>query len=197
MQYNSPMFAEATFLSLLNRLLDTQPGARAKLAGHAGKTARIELPLAGLGFSLAEGGLLRPAATDAVPETTIRLSADILMRLLLGDRNALKQARVDGDGLFAADISAALDGFDWALALRPMVGDIAAARADQAIAGFGAWRDKAHEAIGRSLAEYSVHEAEMLASRPAVDRFVAEVDTLRDDVARLEARLALLEGRND
>ncbi len=189
------MFAEATFLSLLNRLLDTQPGARARLAGHAGKTARIDLPLGGLSFSLAEGGLLSPAAADVVPDTTIRLSADVLMRLVLGDRTALKGAGVNGDGLLAADISAALDGFDWALALRPVVGDIAAARADQAIAGFGAWREKAHEAIGRSLAEYGVHEANMLASRPAVDRFVAEVDTLRDDVARLEARLALLEAR--
>jgi ubiquinone biosynthesis accessory factor UbiJ len=189
------MFAEATFLSLLNRLLETQPGARARLAGHAGKTARIELPLGGLAFSLAESGVLSPAAADVAPDTTIRLSADVLMRLLLGDRDALKQAGVHGDGLFAADISAALDGFDWALALRPVVGDIAAARADQAIAGFGAWRQKAHEAIGRSLAEYGVHEANMIASRPAVDRFVAEVDTLRDDVARLEARLALLEAR--
>ncbi len=189
------MFAEATFLSLLNRLLDTQPGARARLAGHAGKTARIELPLGGLAFSIAEGGLLNPATADAAPDTTIRLSADVLMRLVLGDRTALKGAGVNGDGLLAADISAALDGFDWALALRPVVGDIAAARADQAIAGFGAWREKAHEAIGRSLAEYGVHEANMLASRPAVDRFVAEVDALRDDVARLEARLALLEAR--
>ncbi|MBK6744422.1 MAG: hypothetical protein IPG66_16245 [Hydrogenophilales bacterium] len=189
------MFAEATFLSLLNRLLDTQPGARARLAGHAGKTARIDLPLGGLSFSLAEGGLLSPAAADIVPDTTIRLSADLLMRLVLGDRTALKGAGVHGDGLLAADISTALDGFDWALALRPVVGDIAAARADQAIAGFGAWREKAHEAIGRSLAEYGVHEANMLASRPAVDRFVAEVDTLRDDVARVEARLALLEAR--
>lgn len=189
------MFAEATFLALLNRLLDSQPGARAKLAGHAGKSARIELPLGGLGFSLADGGMLNPATADAAPETTIRLSADVLMRLVLGDRNALKQAGVQGDGLFAADISAALDGFDWALALRPVLGDIAAARADQAIAGFGAWREKAHEAIGRSLAEYGVHEANLLASRPAVDRFVTEVDALRDDVARLEARLALIEAR--
>jgi ubiquinone biosynthesis protein UbiJ len=191
------MFAEATFLSLLNRLLETQPSARARLAGHAGKTARIELPLGGLGFSLAEGGVLNPATADTPSDTTIRLSADVLMRLVLGDRNALKQAGVQGDGLFAADISAALDGFDWALALRPVVGDIAAARADQAIAGFGVWRAQAHEAIGRSLAEYSVHEAGMLASRPAVDGFVAGVDALRDDVARLEARLALLERRDD
>lgn len=189
------MFAEATFLSLLDRLLETQPGARARLAGHAGKTARIDLPLGGLSFTLGEGGALGSATPDVAPDTMIQLPVEVLLRAAMGDRTALKAARVTGDGILAADVSAALDGFDWALALRPVVGDIAAARADQAIAGFGTWREKAHEAIGRSLAEYGVHEANMIASRPAVDRFVAEVDTLRDDVARLEARLALLEAR--
>lgn len=189
------MFAEATFLSLLDRLLETQPGARARLAGHAGKTARIDLPLGGLSFTLGEGGALGSATPDVAPDTMIQLPVEVLLRAAMGDRTALKAARVTGDGILAADVSAALDGFDWALALRPVVGDIAAARADQAIAGFGAWREKAHEAIGRSLAEYGVHEANMIASRPAVDRFVTEVDKLRDDVARLEARLALLEAR--
>lgn len=183
------------FLGALDRLLSTQPTLRARLATHAGKSARIELPLGGIAFTLAENGTLAALAPEAQPDSIVTLRADVLMRLALGDREALRQARVEGDGVLASDISAALDAFDWALALRPLIGDIAAARIDQAIAGFGAWRAKAHEAIGQAAAEYAVHEAGMLASRPAVDRFIAEVDTLRDDVARLEARLALLEQR--
>lgn len=185
----------STLFHALRRILDTQPGVRARLAGHATKVARINLPLGGLVFAIDEGGALTAAAPEVEPNTVITLPADVLFRLALGDRAAMRQSRVEGDGVLAADISAALDGFDWALALRPVVGDIAAARVDQAIAGFGAWRAKAHEAIGQAAAEYAVHEAGLLASRPSVERFCAEVDTLRDDAARLEARLALLEAR--
>lgn len=179
----------------LDRLLATQPTLRARLAAHAGKSARIGLPLGGFAFTVGENGALTPLSPEARPDSVITLPAEALMRLALGDREGLRQARVEGDGVLASDISSALDAFDWALALRPALGDIAAARVDQAIAGFGAWRAKAHEAMGQAAAEYAVHEAGMLASRPAVDRFIAEVDTLRDDVARLEARLALLEQR--
>ncbi len=194
MQYNAAMFAAAPLLTLFDRLLDTQPAARARLAGHAGKSARIALPLADIRFGLGEGGRLEPSATET-PDTSILLTPDILFRLALGDKAALRQARIDGDGLLASDLSAALDGFDWALALRPVLGDMAAARADQALTGLSDWRRRAHDALGQTLAEYSVHEAGLLASRQSLDSFSAQVDTLRDDAARLEARLALLEQR--
>lgn len=183
------------FLGALDRLLSTQPTLRARLATHAGKSARLDLPLGGVAFTLGENGALAALAPETQPDSIITLPADVLMRLALGEREALRQARVEGDGVLAADISSALDAFDWALALRPLLGDIAAARVDQAIAGFGAWRAQAHAAIGAAVSEYAVHEAGLLASPPALDRFIAEVDSLRDDVARLEARLALLEQR--
>jgi ubiquinone biosynthesis protein UbiJ len=189
------MFAEAQLLSLIDRLLSTQPTARARLMAHAGKTARIALPIGGLTFTLDEHGSVAASAPDCPPDTTITLPADIPFRLALGEKDALRQSRIEGDGLLASDLSAALDGFDWALAMRPVFGDIAAARIDQAIAGFGAWRAKAHEAIGQAFAEYSVHEAGMLASKPAIERFSTDVDALRDDVARLEARLDFLEAK--
>lgn len=195
MQYNSGMFSPALLIPLIDRVLATQPGARARLAAHAGKSARIQLPLGGAEFAIGEDGGVRASAEDATPDAVIVLAADVLLRLALGDKAALRQARVEGDGVLAADISAALDAFDWTLALRPFIGDIAAARVDQAIAGLGAWRAQAHDALGMAMSEYAVHEAGMLASRPAVERFVAEVDALRDDLARLEARLALLEQR--
>ncbi len=195
MQYNSMMFSATPLISLINRLLDTQPGARARLATHAGKSACIQLPLGALEFSLGKNGSLAPIQSDTEPHARVTLAADVLLRLAMGDKEAMRQARVEGDGVLAADISAALGGFDWTLALRPVLGDIAAARVDQAIAGFGVWRAKAQDAIGMAVSEYAVHEAGMLASRPAVERFVSEVDTLRDDVERLEASLALLEAR--
>jgi ubiquinone biosynthesis protein UbiJ len=189
------MFSAAPLLSLIDRLLDTQPGARARLTPHAGKRARIQLPLGGVDFSLGEQGEVRAAPADTAPDTVITLAADTLLRLALGDKAALRQARIDGDSGLASDISIALNDFDWVLALRPAIGDIAATRVDQAITGLSAWRAHAHESLGRSIAEYATHEAKLLANNAAVERFVGEVSTLRDDVARIEARLVMLEQR--
>lgn len=183
----TPLFAA------LARLLATQPTLRARLIGHAGKHVRIRLPLVVMAFRITEDGNLA-VADPALPfATEITIPGDVLLTLVAGQKDALKRASVEGDGTLAADISAALDEFDWALALRPTVGDMAAARAAQAIEGFGNWRRQAHEAIGRNLAEYTTFEAGLLADKEAVRQFVAEVDELRDAAARLEARLALLE----
>jgi len=193
MQYNPRMFAAATLLALLDRQLNHQPGARACLARHAGKQARLRLPLMAVAFRVTEDGGV--TATD--PETEIAaeivVAPENMLALAMGDRAAMQRAAVTGDGVLAADISAALGQFDWALALRPYLGDILAARAAQAIAGFGLWREQAHDAVGKTLAEYATFETDILADRHAVRRFVADVDALRDAAARLEARLALLE----
>lgn len=195
MQYNPAMFDDALLLPALNRLLETQPHLRDRLARHAGKQAVIQLPPLQIGFAITEVGSLGHRDGERPIDTEILVTPDRLLALAAGARDALKQAKVSGDGVFANDIAAALDHLDWALALRPFLGDIAAARAAQALSAFGQWRQQAHEALGRSLAEYATFEAGMLVDRQAAARFVAEVDDLRDDTARLEARLKLLEAR--
>jgi ubiquinone biosynthesis protein UbiJ len=189
------MFDDAMLLPALNRLLETQPHLRDRLARQAGKQAVIQLPPFQIAFAITEGGRLGPRDGEQPADTEILVTPDHLLALAAGDRGALKQAKVSGDGVLASDISAALDHFDWALALRPFLGDIAAARAAQALSAFGQWRQQAHAALGRSLSEYATFEAGMLVDRQAVARFVAEVDALRDDAARLEARLKLIEAK--
>jgi len=193
MQYNSPMFTEATLLSLIDRQLNRQPGARACLVRHAGKQACLRLPLVTVRFRVTEDGGLTAVDPEAGITTEITVTPENLFTLALGERDALSRAAVTGDGVLAADLSAALAQFDWALALRPYLGDILAARAAQAFAGFGRWRDQAHDSVGLTLAEYATFEAGLVADKHAVRRFVAEVDSLRDDAARLEARLNILE----
>jgi ubiquinone biosynthesis protein UbiJ len=193
MPYNPAMSGAAPLLSLLDRQLRIQPGARACLARHAGKQATLRLPLAAVSFRITDDGGVTAPDPDAAVATEITLAPENLFALVLGEREALVRAAVAGDGVLAADLSAALDQFDWALALQPYLGDILAARAAQAFAGFGRWREQAQLSLGRNLAEYATFEADLLADRHAVRRFVADVDTLRDDLARLEARLALIE----
>jgi ubiquinone biosynthesis accessory factor UbiJ len=189
------MFGEATFLSLLDRQLIHQPGARACLVRHAGKQARLRLPLAAIAFRVTDDGGVTAADADSAIAAEILIAPDLLMALAMGDHTAMQRAVVTGDVQLAGAVAAALDQFDWALALRPHLGDIAATRAAQAISGLSAWRAQAQASAGKTLAEYATFEVDLLADRHAVRRFVDEVDTLRDDVARLEARLARLEDK--
>jgi len=193
MQYNPAMLEPRLVLPALNRLLDTQPALRTRLARHAGKQAAIRLPLFSLRFAVDVEGRLGASDPAQPLATEIDIGPELLIGLATQGGGALKRARVRGDGLLASDLSAAFDDFDWVLALRPVLGDMAAARAAQAIDGLGQWRQQAHESVGRSIAEYATFEAGMLVDPESIRQFVADVDALRDDLARLEARLALLE----
>jgi ubiquinone biosynthesis protein UbiJ len=190
------MFGTATFLSLIDRQLTRQAGARACLVRHAGRQVRLRLPLAELAFRVTEDGGVTAADPEAGVDAEIVVAPETLLALAMGDSTALQSAAVTGDGVLAADLSAALGQFDWALALRPYLGDIMAARAAQAIAGLGVWREQAQVSVGKTLAEYATYEADLLADKHALRRFVAEVDALRDDAARLAARIALLEEKS-
>lgn len=191
-----PAATLALLLPALNRLLETQPALLATLAGQGGKVADLVLPPFALRVAIAPEGRLAEAPADAEVAVTITLAADIPVRLLLGDREALRSARVDGDGGLANDLMDALVRFDWALALRPWLGDILAARAAQAMAGLGQWRDQAGAALARNASGWLAQESGLLVSRLEMARFVTETDELRDAAERLAARVALLEGRS-
>lgn len=185
-----PAFPEIPLATAINALLDAQPAALSRLHRHAGKTVRLNLPLLPLHLSLDEGGRFRPreADSEAIPELSLTPMPGALPLLLNGGKLA-DLFHVEGDGLFASDISGALADFDWVLALRPYLGDIAASRVDQLLRGVLAWRQKAHDDTGANLAEYAVYEQAMLAEPNAVRRFISDVDALREDANRLEARL--------
>jgi len=184
----------ASLAAALNSLLDAQPAALSRLQRHSGKTLRLALPVLPLNLTLDESGRFSPLTetTEAEPDLTLTPMPSALP-LLLGGGKLADLFRVEGDGLFASDISGALADFDWVLALRPYVGDIAASRVDQFLRGMLAWRQEAHDNTGRNLAEYAVYEQAMLAEPHAARMFIGEVDALREDVDRLEARLKMLE----
>jgi ubiquinone biosynthesis protein UbiJ len=191
---SSPSVPTAVLSSALNALLDRQPASRSRLLRHQGKSLRIALPLLPLDLALDQEGRFRPAAADVEAALTLLPSPANLPLWLTGGSLA-GLFRAEGDGVLAADIAGALAEFDWVLALRPYLGDMAASRVDQMIRGFEAWRRQALDGAGRNLAEYAVYEEQSLAQPEATREFIAGVDRLRGDADRLEARLKRLETR--
>jgi ubiquinone biosynthesis protein UbiJ len=195
-----PAFPElspaAPLAAALNALLNAQPAARERLLRHVDKRLRLALPLFPVDLQLDERSRFLPQieASETAPELILTLQPSALPLLLSGGKLA-DLFHVEGDGLFASDISSALADFDWVLALRPWLGDIAASRVDQFLRSALAWRQQAHDDAGANLAEYAVYEQAMLAEPHAVRSFISDVDALREDVDRLQARLNLLEAQ--
>ncbi len=79
--------------------------------------------------------------------------------------------------------------------LSRFVGDAAAFRAGEIARGVRDWAIEARATMGANVREYLQEESGQVPSRYEVERFARSVDTLRDDVARLEARINRLLSR--
>ena len=73
--------------------------------------------------------------------------------------------------------------------LSTVIGDVAAHRAGEIARGVGNWAREARKTLGSNVREYLQEESRDVPSRYEVERFAQQVDSLRDDVARIEARL--------
>lgn len=78
--------------------------------------------------------------------------------------------------------------------LSNFVGDTAAHQIGELARGLGDWARDATATMGTNIREYLQEESRDLPSRYEADRFADDVGTLRDDVDRLEARIARLSG---
>jgi ubiquinone biosynthesis protein UbiJ len=190
------LIAEGLIERSLNHLLRQTPGAAESLARHAGMSVRFDLTLARYDYRIADDGCFSEAMVDT-PDTVIRPTPALVVRLPFFGREALREAEYSGDPALLATLDRVFKQLNWDVEadLAPLVGDIAAHRLHafgrEVVAGL------AHTAaaLGRNASEYVVEEAELMARGVDVARFNREVDTLADDVARLEARLNLMLAR--
>lgn len=188
------MIAEGFAEKSLNHLLRQSPGAVEALMRHAGQSVRIDLGVRQLDFRIADDGYFSEAAVD-IPDACIRPTAKLLTRLPFFGKDALRDADYQGDPALLATLDRVFRQLDWDIEadLAPWIGDVAAHR----LHGFGQSTlgklAGVFAALGRNASEYAVEEADMMARQVDVARFNADVDTLADAVARLEARLARLE----
>ncbi len=208
----------ATLENVLNRGLPRSPRAQqlcAELAGRSvavaisGSGQRILVECTGLSLKLraVSGESLsstRPDATTSAeshssspPDATITGGPFSLLALSGPTPEAVLQrgdVRIDGDAELAQKFR------ELALLLRPdleeelslVVGDVPAHQLGRFARAAFAWTRKAASTTVRNAAEYLGHERRDLVPRSEADQFLQGVDTLREDVDRLAARIDLL-----
>jgi ubiquinone biosynthesis accessory factor UbiJ len=184
------LIADNLIAAGLDRLFAQTPGARDLLAPHAGRTLALDLALFRANLQVGEGGGLY-AAPEAAAEAVIFITPDVLLRLPAQGKAALRELRSEGDAELLSAFNDTLQQLDLdaEAELSRLFGPIVGFRLAEAGRAFGGWMKQATEDTARAFAEYAVEESPMLASQVEVARFNREVDELRDDAARLEARL--------
>lgn len=184
----------AVIVPVLNHLLDREDWARERLLSYVGQTARIEGGLLRLAMTVDERGFFRPATTDDAPSVTIAFAADAPFRLLTDPGSVFATARLSGAANFAETLAFVFRNLRWDYEadLADAIGDIPAHRLAQLLTGGIAWHRTAARRLGANLAEYATEESALVTPARDTRCFAIEVDQLRDDVARLEKRIARL-----
>jgi ubiquinone biosynthesis accessory factor UbiJ len=190
----------------LNRCVAESSAARAELAALDGRSLTIELE--GLSLSLRllarDDALVLGRGGLETSTATLRGTPFELLRLLGRDRERATAGRFRESGAHLTGSIDVAERFGEALRLaRPdleellarWIGDVPAHQIGLAGRGFVDWTLASAAAVERDVADYLKEESRMLPTRPEARAHARAVERLRDDVERLEARIARLRRR--
>jgi ubiquinone biosynthesis protein UbiJ len=197
----------------INHLLRSASWACERLKPFCGKTVQFTLAPFSVVLAIRENGEVSDAAAgprdttagfasneSARPcDAAFTLTPGVALRVLASDQNAWRDVQMSGDTELAREILFVAQNLRWDAEedLSRVFGDIIAHRMVQAASDLKHWRQQATDSIARSAVAYWTDEQPLIATRHDVERFVGEVDALRDDVARLEKRIEQLTARDD
>jgi ubiquinone biosynthesis protein UbiJ len=185
-------------LPIINRALCDDPWAMQRLAAFAGSTVRISIADTSIvRYSIEPNGLLaaHEASGDVDPTLAIDLPTDAATRFISHGRHGiLKAAKIRGNVDLANAVNDVMDNIhpDPEAFLADKIGDIAAHRL---MGLFYTMKQGAEQLTGRLKDQFTEHVAEghsVIVPNDEISRFMAEVDTLRHDAARLEQRVRKL-----
>jgi ubiquinone biosynthesis protein UbiJ len=190
----------------LDRALALDPETRAALAALDGRSVDLALEAPALALRLTvSGDRLRVGPVDAGAEADLGVRATLgavlaqLPRLLPGanrgdDAPPVGRMRISGDADLARRLQRLAGRFDpdWQQPFVAVFGDIVGVQVANAFAaGLRHARDAGRD-LAETTAEYLTEESRDVVPRAELDAFHDAVDSLRDDAARLAARVARL-----
>jgi ubiquinone biosynthesis protein UbiJ len=178
----------------LNHLLTQNNWALQRLARFAGKTARFDIAPFSFAYTILDDGLLRSADGYTDVDALCVIAPSLLPRLVLKDDKAHTEIYSEGNGELLTEIFFLSRNLRWDIAddLSGLTGDIAAERIVQTVQSAQQQVREAAVNLSHAAAEYWTEERPLLSKMEQVSKFIQQVDTLRDDVARLEQRVERL-----
>jgi len=187
-------FLDTGAANALNHLLQREAWAREKLAPFAGEVVELRAGLLPpLRLAIAEGGRALAAAAASDATLTISAKPGFLAALSKGEEHLMRAVDISGNARLATEILLLLRYLRWDVEedLSRVFGDVVAHRMVGTAREFAAWQAEAASRLAENVMEYAIEERRMVVARTEFDGFAAAVATLRDDLARLEQRIAL------
>ena len=200
-RFNWKVPAGRALEAALNRALALDPETRAALAALGGRSIElaVESPPLALRVTV-DGDRLRVGPVDAEREPDLGVRATIggllsqLPMFRRDDAPPVGRMRVSGDAELARRLQRLAERFDpdWQQPFAEVFGDVIGVQVANAVAaGLRHARDAGRD-LAEVAAEYVTEESRDVVPRAELDAFHDDVDTLRDDAARLAARIARL-----
>jgi ubiquinone biosynthesis protein UbiJ len=186
-------------------VLSDYPAARAQLQAHEGKLiaadvgpfkTRMRVTRAGEMELVGDGGDRRGGAGSelSAPDVSFAVPLSALPKLVSKNASAFSQIAFTGDSELAATLSDIARNIEWDIEedLSRVLGDVAAHRIVDTVERAHVWRKDAGQRFTANVAEYLTEERRSFISQHDLDDLTRHNEALRDDIARLDARLAKL-----
>ena len=188
--------------ALLNRQMRSKTPARELVAALEDRVLAVRLRDTALSMYVIVGRDEVFLAHDYGDEPDVIVSGSLLSLARLAGpsgESAMRNGDVDlsGDGELARQFQKLLrlGRPDLEEELSAVVGDAVAHAVGNFARGVGRWSSDARNVLRQNVSEYLQEESRVVPSRYETEAFRHEVESLRDDVARFEARLKSLETR--
>jgi ubiquinone biosynthesis protein UbiJ len=187
----------------LNRALALDPATREGLAVLDGRSVELAMESPPLALRLqVQGDRLAVGPVDAANEPDLGIRATLgallaqLPPLRSDDAPPVGRMRVTGDADLARRLQRLTERFDpdWQQPFAAVFGDVVGVQVANAVAAALRHARDAGRDLAGTAAEYLTEESRDVVPRAELDAFNDAVDTLRDDAARLDARIARLRG---
>lgn len=186
---------------LLEGVLELDPETRDAVARLSGKVVDLDVRGAGVLRLRIDGQRIHVEPRDAAVEADVTIGGapiSLLRFIFAEDRGSLilnDEVRLHGDIGLATRLQQIASGMDIDIeeGLAQRFGDIPAHELMRGLRGLGGWMRATGASLLADVSESIRYEAAMTPSRTDAERFTQDVDDLRDDVERLEARIRRLE----
>lgn len=184
-----------------NRYLDFNPSAREQSQTLSGKVIGLTIRNSGLTFYFIPHQSSVQISVEPKTEVDAEIEASIgdLISMAMAENQQVAALKggisIKGDMQTAEKFQGLLRGvdFDWEELLSQAVGDVFAHQVGKGLRSFfGGGNGAAKQAASRT-ADYLLNESNDVVAAEEISAFAENVDTLRDDVARIEARILRME----
>ncbi len=178
-----------------NTLLELDEGAERRLAAMQGKVITVQLEGLDLRLNFApEASKMRLLKSfEAEPDTLIFGTPLSLLSLKNQPGRALfsGEVSIQGDVILGKKFSRLFEqlDIDWSEHLSALLGDFLSYRLERGVKQLQSWGARSRSSLQQDVAEYLQEEAQTLPPAYRVEQFLGQIEELRSDADRLQARV--------